>query len=107
MKLPIFTLSVFSMFLLTACGNSTNNQASTTTIIDTMTTMSTDTASEKTYEVSLMDNKKDPTCGMPITAGISDTAHYKNKIVGFCSSECKAAFLKNPEDNIAAAELKK
>lgn len=42
---------------------------------------------------------------MPVTAGVSDTAQYKNKVVGFCSSECKAEFLKNPEANIAAAEL--
>ena len=52
-----------------------------------------------------MDNKKDPTCGMPVTAGVSDTAHYKNKVIGFCATECKAEFLKNPEANIAAAEL--
>jgi YHS domain-containing protein len=90
---------------LTACGNETNNQASTATAIDTIAAMTTDTASEKTYDVKILDNKKDPTCGMPVTAGVSDTAHYKNKVIGFCASECKAEFLKNPEANIAAAEL--
>jgi YHS domain-containing protein len=54
----------------------------------------------------MVDNKKDPTCGMPVTAGINDTAHYENKVLGFCSTECKNEFLKNPKANIAAAELK-
>jgi len=105
MRKPIITLFIsVSMFLL-ACGNETNNQANTTTASDTIAAMTTDTASEKTYDVKILDNKKDPTCGMPVTAGISDTAHYKNKVIGFCSTECKAEFLKNPTANIAAAEL--
>jgi YHS domain-containing protein len=54
----------------------------------------------------MVDNKKDPTCGMPVTAGISDTAHYENKVLGFCSPECKNEFAKNPKANLAAAELK-
>ncbi|MEX1202957.1 MAG: DUF2911 domain-containing protein [Ferruginibacter sp.] len=41
--------------------------------------------------------KRDPVCFMPITAGISDTTLYKNEVVGFCSSECKALFLQDPE----------
>jgi YHS domain-containing protein len=79
-----------------------NNTANTD---DSVTKMATDTVSEKTYDVKILDNKKDPTCGMPVTAGVSDTAHYKNKVIGFCSGECKAEFLKNPTANIAAAEL--
>lgn len=59
------------------------------------------------FDHLIVDNKKDPSCGMPVTAGIADTAHYKNKVLGFCSKECKAEFLKNPEANLAAAELKK
>lgn len=43
---------------------------------------------------------------MPVTAGISDTAHYEKNVLGFCSTECKNEFLKNPKANIAAAELK-
>jgi len=97
----IITVSLF----LTACGNETNNSASSVTNSDKMAATPTDTASEKTYDVKILDNKKDPTCGMPVTAGVSDTAHYKNKVIGFCASECKAEFLKNPEANIAAAEL--
>ena len=59
------------------------------------------------YDIAMVDNKKDPSCGMPLTAGIGDTAHYKNKVYGFCSKECKAEFEKNPEAGVIAAELKK
>lgn len=36
---------------------------------------------------------KDTICGMPLSAGISDTANVDGKIYGFCSPECKEAFL--------------
>ncbi len=42
------------------------------------------------------DYKKDPSCGMPLTAGLEDTTTYKGKLYGFCSKECKEAFLKEP-----------
>lgn len=59
------------------------------------------------FTAAMVDNKKDPSCGMPVSAGIEDTVHYKNKVLGFCSKECKDDFLKDPEKNIAAADLKK
>jgi YHS domain-containing protein len=59
------------------------------------------------FDHMLVDNKKDPACGMPVTAGISDTTHYKDHTLGFCSKECKDAFLKSPDVLIAAADLKK
>ncbi len=94
--------AVAMSLLLTACGNNTaTNSAkmdSATTIIAQDSTVS--------YDISLVNNKKDPTCGMPVTAGISDTAHYDNKVLGFCSAGCKEEFLKNPKANIAAAEIK-
>ena len=102
MRKPIITLFMCVSMFLIACGNPMNNTATTE---DTVTKTATDTVSEKTYDVKILDNKKDPTCGMPVTAGVSDTAHYKNKVIGFCSFECKAEFSKNPTANIAAAEL--
>ena len=42
------------------------------------------------------DYQKDPSCGMPLKAGVEDTATYKGKLYGFCSKECKEAFLKDP-----------
>ena len=63
-------------------------------------------SSEKKFTVAMVDNKKDPNCGMPVTAGIEDTVHYNGKVYGFCSEQCKAAFLKNPKDLAKNTELK-
>jgi YHS domain-containing protein len=90
--------------VLLSCGQS-NDKANTGTTDNNQVAIM-DTAAEKTYAVSLVNNKKDPTCGMPVTAGISDTAHYEKNVLGFCSVECKNEFLKNPKANLAAAELK-
>jgi YHS domain-containing protein len=53
--------------------------------------------SAKTFAVALLDNKKDPVCGMPIAGGMQDTIHLNGKVIGFCSDECKNNFLKNPK----------
>ncbi len=45
--------------------------------------------------------KYDYSCGMPVSAGVSDTATYKGKLYGFCSAECKADFLSKPEEYIS------
>ena len=97
--LMVFTCSIF----LTACGND-HPASSTTTMDSTVNAVTQD--SVISYDISLVDNKKDPTCGMPVTAGISDTANYDNKVLGFCAAGCKEEFLKNPKANIAAAEMK-
>lgn len=47
-------------------------------------------------------SQKDLSCGMPISAGVADTAHYKGKLYGFCAKECKEAFLKDPEQYLSA-----
>ena len=105
MRKPIATFILSTSLFLIACGNNTN-PSNTAILPDSPSMKTTDTVSEKTYDVKMLDNKKDPTCGMPVTAGVSDTTHYQNKVIGFCSTECKAEFLKNPAANIAAAELK-
>ena len=104
MKIVKSGFLVGCVLLILACGQSNSTNSVSTT--DTMNVVAADTATEKTFAVSLVNNKKDPTCGMPVTAGISDTAHYENKVLGFCSTECKNEFLKNPKANLAAAEMK-
>ncbi|MDD2791694.1 MAG: YHS domain-containing protein [Sediminibacterium sp.] len=54
------------------------------------------------YKEVKFDSDKDFICGMPISAGVSDTAHYQKKVYGFCSKECKDEFLKNPASYVAA-----
>lgn len=41
--------------------------------------------------------RKDLVCGMPVSAGVTDTVSYKGKLYGFCAVECKEDFLKDPE----------
>ena len=103
-KIIQITFTITGFLSLAACVSNQQKKASTT---DTTMTMLQDTTASPAYTASMVDNKKDPTCGMPVTAGISDTTHYEKKVVGFCSTECKNEFLKNPKAGIAAAELRK
>jgi YHS domain-containing protein len=99
----LITLSLIASIGFAACGGTQQEQAPAT---DTSMTVQQDTTATVAYTVEMVDNKKDPTCGMPVTAGISDTAHYENKVLGFCSPECKNEFTKNPKASLAAAEMK-
>ena len=57
---------------------------------------------EKGFKNMKFDNTKDLICGMPVAAGVADTAHYKGKVYGFCSAECKNEFLKDPLAHLTA-----
>ena len=104
-KTSFSLMAVYGSIFLLACGsNSATTTDTTTTTMDSTVAVAAED-SVISYDISLVNNKKDPTCGMPVTAGISDTAHYDNKVLGFCSAGCKEEFLKNPKANIAAAEM--
>jgi YHS domain-containing protein len=81
--------SLVVILLLTAC-NAPHTQNAT---VQRDTTAAIDSSK---YPVSMVNNKKDLVCGMPVSAGIADTAHYNGKVYGFCSQECKDQFLKDP-----------
>jgi len=51
---------------------------------------------------SQCDNEADLVCGMPLSSGVGDTAHYTGKVFGFCSKGCKDKFSKNPTKYLAA-----
>jgi YHS domain-containing protein len=51
-------------------------------------------ASHKIDISKLAIEKRDPTCGMPVKAGVVDTITIKGKLYGFCAKECKDEFLK-------------
>ena len=59
------------------------------------------------YSVKDVDNRIDPSCMMPLSAGIGDTLHYLGLVLGFCSLECKKDFFKDPKGNLRLAQLKK
>jgi YHS domain-containing protein len=52
------------------------------------------------FTISMVNNKIDLSCGMPLTSGIGDTCHYNGKVYGFCSKECKDEFVKDPAGGI-------
>lgn len=98
-KFSFFSFLPAFLFLFSACNQqpkSTNPPA----------VMQQHDSAEKKYTVAMVDNKKDPNCGMPVSAGIEDTVHYDGKVYGFCSDECKQAFLKNPAELSKNADLK-
>jgi YHS domain-containing protein len=72
----------------------------------TMAPMASSDTSTHRFTAAMVDNKKDPGCGMPVTAGIKDTVHYNGKVYGFCSDECRDAFLKDPAVMAKATEMK-
>lgn len=96
-----FTQLIALSMVFVSCNNT---EAPNQEVTDT-TSQTNMEAAATSFPVSMVNNKKDPTCGMPVTAGISDTAHYKDKVIGFCSSGCKDEFKLAPEANIAAAEI--
>jgi len=95
MKKIIFVL-VVGLF---ACNNNKPTEPAVT-----MQDSTADSAEQASIDYKLVDNKKDPICGMPVKAGISDTIHYKNKVYGFCAAECKAEFAKSPEQYLSALQ---
>jgi len=100
MKQLTIAACITASILAISCNNAPKETAVAPS--DSATTMPV----EETYNATIVDNKKDPTCGMPVTAGISDTMHYNNKVLGFCASECKAEFAKDAAKNIASVEWK-
>ena len=100
----ISPLIVFFLLSALSSTNSACNQQTQTTVSPAI--MQQKDSSAKKFTADMVDNKKDPNCGMPVTAGIADTVHYNGKVYGFCSDECKQAFLKNPVALSKNAELK-
>lgn len=105
MKTKIYKMTGLVVILFTILFSCKSGISDTNKTANDSITVSKDTSN--IFEHMLVDNRKDPSCGMPVTAGISDTAHYKGKVLGFCSKECKEDFQKNPEVLTAAAEMKK
>ncbi len=93
----LFTLFAFAM-MASACNQpvSENKSASDEKTLE----MAAPEANK--YTTDMVVNTKDYSCGMPTSAGISDTCHYEGKAYGFCSAECKAEFQKDPAKFIAS-----
>jgi YHS domain-containing protein len=92
----IFILAFFVM----ACNTSVQKN-SIPAKQDSAMIVNNSAESTPVYTADMVVNKKDFSCGMSVSAGIADTAHYKGKVYGFCSKECKDEFLKTPEKYLA------
>lgn len=89
----VFVVALFAM----ACNNSSeNNSTQKINTHDTSVIVAKPKDSLSIYTAAMLDSKKDLVCGMPVSAGIVDTAHYNGKSYGFCSKECEAEFVKAP-----------
>jgi YHS domain-containing protein len=86
--------------LVISCNQGPKNEITSVPVVSAV-----DSAKPKLTR-DMVDNKKDPSCGMPLTAGLEDTVHYNGKVYGFCSAECKNQFLKNPAAEAKNAEMK-
>lgn len=97
-------VSASALLILAACaGNSNKTDAKK----DSTATTNAPMAMQAKFTADMVDNQRDPSCGMPAKAGLEDTVHYKGYVIGFCSKECKDEFLKDPEKGLTAADLKK
>ena len=97
---PVFLF--LSCFTVPACHE--NDKSAETGV--PMTKPDSTSLTKSKFTAAMVDNKKDPSCGMPVTAGIEDTVHYNGKVYGFCSDECKQVFLRNPDVLAKSAEMK-
>ncbi len=93
----LFSIVAFAV-IATACNE--NNAEGQSVKQDTSTSMTQTQTLHITTDMVV--NKKDFACGMPTSAGITDTCHYQDKAYGFCSPECKAEFQNNPEKFLAS-----
>lgn len=94
MKKTINTLALLA--LLASCNNAAENSTE-----NQHKGMHGQEATAVKYSPEMVSNKKDFICGMPTTAGISDTCQVEGKAYGFCSAECMAEFKKEPEKYLA------
>lgn len=86
--------------ILASCSNNEQKTAIENKAPETNTTME----AHDHFKPEMVVNKVDFACGMPVSAGISDTAQFEGKSYGFCSSECKAEFQKEPAKYLAAKQ---
>jgi YHS domain-containing protein len=103
----VFSKIAGALFIpLALLASSCNQQPKEATTFHSPAYSASDTAKPK-FTRDMVDNLKDPSCGMPLTAGIDDTLHYNGKVYGFCSDECRDEFRKNPKELAKTAVMKK
>lgn len=85
-----YTIIIIAIIVLAACNNYK------TEVVKTKLPETAIKIIKPKYTMSMVNNKIDLNCGMPLTYGIEDTCHYHGKVYGFCSKECKDEFVRDP-----------
>ena len=91
MKWAIIVLSLVAVFIFSCQQNKQQPQEHTS-------------ASKQSIDVTvdMLAVAVDPNCGMDMhKTAVKDTTVYEGKLYGFCSTGCKTAFLKNPQEKLA------
>lgn len=90
-------IALFFVIMALACSNNKQNTPADNKPAETASSMENNSH----FKPEMVVNTTDFACGMPVSAGISDTCHYEDKAYGFCSAECKAEFQKEPAKYLA------
>jgi YHS domain-containing protein len=93
-------LALSFVFLALSCSNNKQNVA----VENKPAEMESSMENHSHFKPEMVVNTTDFACGMPVSAGISDTCHFEDKAYGFCSAECKAEFQKEPTKYLAAKQ---
>jgi len=99
MKCTAYFLMI-TLAAIVACKN--NQQPSPSENFVAKDTIPVDTTAAPDISKLHFAVNKDLVCGMPLTAGVGDTAYYKGSIYGFCGSACKEDFVKDPSSYLTA-----
>lgn len=99
MKTTTSAIAAICLLMMASCNNAdkkTEPKQEVKTEVKEQAADSSMKPAEVTIDVSKIQfaSKEDPICGMPLTAGVSDTAVIKGKVYGFCAKECKDEYLK-------------
>lgn len=94
MKKLLFSALFLTTLMLNSCNRGADKEEQTSTPAPESTMVD--------IKVTELATTKDFVCGMDVVEGsIADTASFDGKLYGFCSTECKAEFVKNPQSYLA------
>ena len=85
----IFVMAAFTWIALAACHQKERLESNPAPVSE---------SNGKKIKISDLATDNDVVCGMKLEGQtIADTTMYRGLIYGFCASECKAEFIKNPK----------
>lgn len=96
-RILIYHFLGISLIVLFSCNGNNEQQPQNKTAAEEQKQPVIDTiiqaAPAKPFANVNFASKRDTICGMPISAGLSDTVILNGKVYGFCAKECKDEFV--------------